>query len=84
MEIAEYTPAAIKKAVCGRGSATKEQVQYYTETILEELQTETAEARYRALLRDRARLVQRVPVRHLASYLGIAPQSLSRIRRNVT
>lgn len=61
-----------------------QQVQHYTETILEELQTETAEARYRALLRDRAHLVQRVPVRHLASYLGIAPQSLSRIRRNVT
>ena len=61
-----------------------QQVQHYTENILEELQTETAEARYRTLLRDRAQLVQRVPVRHLASYLGIAPQSLSRIRRNVT
>lgn len=61
-----------------------QQVQQYTEDILEALQTETAEARYRALLRERPALVQRVPVRHLASYLGIAPQSLSRIRRKVT
>jgi CRP/FNR family transcriptional regulator, anaerobic regulatory protein len=61
-----------------------QQVQQYTEHILEELQTETAERRYRALLRERPQLVQRVPLRHLASYLGIAPQSLSRIRRNLT
>ncbi len=61
-----------------------QQVQQYTEAILEELQTETAERRYRALLRDRPQLVRRVPLRHLASYLGIAPQSLSRIRRKLT
>ncbi len=61
-----------------------QQVQQYTEEILEDLQTETAESRYRALLRTRPQLVQRVPLRHLASYLGIAPQSLSRIRRKLT
>jgi CRP-like cAMP-binding protein len=61
-----------------------QQVQQYTEVILEELQTETAESRYQKLLRERPQLVQRVPLRHLASYLGIAPQSLSRIRRKLT
>ncbi len=61
-----------------------QQVQHYTEVILEELQTETAQSRYQKLLRERPQLVQRVPLRHLASYLGIAPQSLSRIRRKLT
>ena len=61
-----------------------QEVQQYTENILEELQTETADTRYRRLLHDRPQLVQRVPLRHLASYLGIAPQSLSRIRRKLT
>ncbi|MGI8619163.1 MAG: crossover junction endodeoxyribonuclease RuvC [Gemmatimonadaceae bacterium] len=34
LEIAEYTPAEIKKAVCGRGSATKEQVQFMVGSLL--------------------------------------------------
>ncbi|MGI9140970.1 MAG: crossover junction endodeoxyribonuclease RuvC, partial [Gemmatimonadaceae bacterium] len=34
LEISEYTPAEIKKAVCGRGSATKEQVQYMVGSLL--------------------------------------------------
>lgn len=60
-----------------------QEVQTLTEEILEELQTETAEARYRALLTAQPSLVQRVPLKHLASYLGVAPQSLSRIRKNL-
>lgn len=59
-----------------------QQVQTYTEEILEALQTETAENRYRAMLIHQRSLVQRVPLKHLASYLGIAQQSLSRIRKN--
>jgi len=60
-----------------------QEVQSFTEEILEELQTETAEFRYRALLSAQPSLVQRVPLKHLASYLGIAQQSLSRIRKNL-
>ena len=59
-----------------------QEVQTYTEEILEALQTETAENRYRAMLTAQPSLVQRVPLKHLASYLGIAQQSLSRIRKN--
>lgn len=59
-----------------------QEVQTYTEEILEALQTETAENRYRAMLTAQPSLVQRVPLKHVASYLGIAPQSLSRIRKN--
>lgn len=35
------------------------------------------------MLQADANLLQRVPLKHLASYLGIAPQSLSRIRKNI-
>jgi CRP-like cAMP-binding protein len=38
------------------------------------------EERYLSLLRDRPDLVQRVPQYQMASYLGITPQSLSRMR----
>ena len=36
--------------------------------------------RYQALLRQRPELVRRVPAQYLASYLGITPVSLSRIK----
>jgi CRP-like cAMP-binding protein len=60
-----------------------QEVQTYTEEILEALQTQTAEDRYWQLLDQQPALVQRVPLKHLASYLGIAPASLSRIRKNL-
>ncbi|MDX2072465.1 MAG: Crp/Fnr family transcriptional regulator [Haliscomenobacter sp.] len=60
-----------------------QEVQTYTEEILEALQTQTAEQRYKMLLQQDADLLQRVPLKHLASYLGIAPQSLSRIRKKI-
>lgn len=42
--------------------------------------TSSPEERYLSLLRTRPDLVQRVPQHQLASYLGIKPQSLSRLR----
>ncbi len=60
-----------------------QEVQYYTEEILQEIQTETAENRYIKLLENNPALLQRVPLKYLASYLGIAPQSLSRIRKKL-
>jgi CRP-like cAMP-binding protein len=61
-----------------------QEVQFFTEEILEELQTETAELRYEKMLKNSPTLLQRIPLKHLASYLGIAPQSLSRIRKKLT
>ncbi|MEM9885644.1 MAG: Crp/Fnr family transcriptional regulator [Bacteroidota bacterium] len=58
-----------------------QEVQFFTEEILEELQSETAESRYINMVNNHGNLVQRLPLKILASYLGIAPQSLSRIRR---
>ncbi len=65
------------------GRKITQEVQFFTEEILEELQTETAEDRYFKLLNNQPSLVQRIPLKYLASYLGIAPQSLSRIRKKV-
>lgn len=61
-----------------------QEVQFFTEEILEELQTETAENRYQKLLKNQPELLQRIPLKHLASFFGIAPQSLSRIRKKLT
>lgn len=41
------------------------------------------EERYRKLLAERPQLIQRVPLQQLASYLGIRPESLSRIRKRI-
>ena len=45
---------------------------------------ETAEDRYRDLLFRGSRLLQDVPQYMLASYLGISPESLSRIRKRIS
>jgi CRP-like cAMP-binding protein len=45
--------------------------------------TSTPEERYLNLLKTRPTLLQRVPQHQLASYLGITPESLSRIRKRV-
>jgi len=43
----------------------------------------SAEERYLTLIKERPNLIQRVPQYQLASYLGIQPQSLSRIRKRI-
>lgn len=58
-----------------------QEVNGYTEDLLEAMQSQTAEERYRQMLGQNPALLQRIPLKHLASYLGIAPQSLSRIRQ---
>lgn len=42
------------------------------------------EERYLNLLNNRPDLLQRVPQHQLASYLGVTPESLSRIRKRIT
>ncbi|WP_247235574.1 Crp/Fnr family transcriptional regulator [Telluribacter sp. SYSU D00476] len=48
------------------------------------LLTLTSEQRYLRLTEQRPELLQRVPQYHLASYLGIKPETLSRIRRKIS
>lgn len=45
-------------------------------------QSGTAEERYLAAMKN-PDLMQRVPLKHLASYLGITPTSLSRLRKKI-
>lgn len=49
----------------------------------DEFKTSTPEKRYLNLLQKRPDLIQRVPQHQLASYLGIKPQSLSRLRARI-
>lgn len=47
---------------------------------ISDLQRLSATDRYDQLMKSSPELVQQVPIKYLASYLGIRPQSLSRIR----
>lgn len=49
----------------------------------DEFKTSSPEQRYLNLLQKRPELIQRVPQHQLASYLGIKPQSLSRLRSRI-
>lgn len=49
----------------------------------DEFKTSSPEQRYLNLLQKRPELIQRVPQHQLASYLGIKPQSLSRLRARI-
>lgn len=44
---------------------------------------DTAEQRYLNLLKDNPSLFQHIPLKYLASYIGITPQALSRIRKRI-
>jgi CRP-like cAMP-binding protein len=56
------------------------EIEEFTEQLMLESKTRTATDRYRSLLENYpAGLLQEIPQKHLASFLGIAPQSLSRI-----
>jgi len=58
-----------------------QEVQFYTEQILVEAQNETAEERYLKMIQENDIILAKVPLKHIATYLGIVPQSLSRIRK---
>ncbi|PXX23723.1 Crp/Fnr family transcriptional regulator [Arenibacter sp. ARW7G5Y1] len=45
--------------------------------------TSNPEERYLNMLKERPELIQRVPQHQIASYLGIKPESLSRIRKRI-
>ena len=45
---------------------------------------ETAEQRYETLIQSRPEILQKAPLKFIASYLGITDSSLSRIRRDLT
>ena len=56
-------------------------IKFVEQTI--EFQTLTAKERYENLLKNHPEIFQKVQLYHIANYLGIAPKSLSRIRKEL-
>jgi len=55
----------------------------YNETRSRELATLTAEQRYKKLIEHYPGVIHHVPVQYIASFLGMKPESLSRIRKRM-
>jgi CRP/FNR family transcriptional regulator, anaerobic regulatory protein len=53
------------------------------ENRADDLATLNAEQRYKKLLQEKPEILQNVPIQYIASYLGMKPESLSRIRRQM-
>ena len=66
------------------GRLIMEQIYHHTETRVLSFLTQSAEERYRSLIKDQPRLIKDVPLRYVASMLGITPETLSRIRNKVS
>lgn len=48
------------------------------------LLNETAEQRYLKLFSEQPELIKEIPLKYIASYIGITPQALSRIRKRIS
>jgi len=73
--------------VCPRyesfGRLMAEQVAQRATTIAMSLSSEKPEERFLKLLENRPDLFQRVPQKYIANFLGVSPESLSRIQKRI-
>jgi len=60
------------------------QVQEEYRERIDDLANLTAEQRYLKFIRKSPNIIKHVPLKYIASYLGIKPESLSRIRREIS
>ena len=60
-----------------------QQIQEEDRERMNDLATLTAEQRYVKLVKESPNIIRNVPLKYIASYLGIKPESLSRIRREM-
>lgn len=44
----------------------------------------SAEERYKLLFTERPELIRQIPLKYIASYIGVTPQALSRIRKRIS
>lgn len=65
-------------------SLLSEQLLVKNQSSFDVFKTSSPEERYLNLLESRSNLLQRVPQHQIASYLGIKPQSLSRLRTRIS
>ena len=65
----------------GRTIAEKEYI--VMEQYASVLNNETAKEKYLRLFKEQPQIIQKAPVKHIASYLGITTRTLSRIRREI-
>lgn len=56
---------------------------YYALKRLTIAKSATPEEKYLALMKEQPQLFQRIPLHYIASYLGIEPESLSRLRKRI-
>ncbi len=65
------------------GRLMAEQVAQRATEIAMSLSSDKPEERYLNLIHEQPRMFQRIPQKHIANFLGISPESLSRIRSRV-
>jgi len=65
------------------GRRIAEEVYYITQKRTLSLLTMTASQRYEELIDTMPSVISQIPELHIASYLGITPQSLSRIKKSI-
>ncbi len=79
MEVLKKTSIGSMLFLAGEQSSFYDKQNQQIETM-----TQTAEERYNGLIKNNPEILQRISQKHIASYLGITPQSLSRIRKKFT
>ena len=63
------------------GRYTSERLYLIKSKREQSLLNETPDQRYLNLLKERPNLIQLTPLKYIASYIGVTPQALSRIRK---
>ncbi len=65
------------------GKAIAEQLFIQRQQVQIDLLTLTAEERYLKLLSEKPEVFQKVSLKYIASYIGVTPESLSRLRKKI-
>lgn len=66
------------------GRIVNERIALYNEERARQMVSTSARQRYLTLITEHPDFVQHVPVQHIASFIGIKPESLSRIRKAIS